>query len=199
MKVVFFLFTLIFSSLAYSNESEYDDTIPEPLKPIIRAATAASDKAECVPRPIKLRHLCSSIDSMERESGNEPGIYFRYHRNIYEAACVDPAKDDEATIAKKISAVWNANQNLLECNTTKIDIVNANVIKFAALMRFDEFLYDVVKWKVDLNKVDDFDGRTPLDYIRDEKNRLQGTPPGVLLERYYNILRSGGAKHKSEL
>ena len=199
MKVVFFLFTLISSSLAYSNEPEHDDTTPEALKPIIGAAAAAQGQSECTPKPIKLRLLCSSVGSMERETGNEPGIYFRYHRNIYEAACVDSAKDDEATIASKISNLWNANQHLIACNNSRIDVVNANVIKYAALMRFDEFLYDVVKWKVDLNKVDDFDGRTPLDYIRDEKNRLQGTPPGVLLERYYNILRSGGAKHKSEL
>jgi hypothetical protein len=199
MKVVFFLLMLISTSLVYSNEPECDDTTPEALKPIIRVATVAQGQSECTPQPRKLRLLCSSVGDGDLDANPETNIKFRYHRHIYTAACVDPAKDEDETIAKKIVKIWNENEDQLNCNNSRFDVVNGNVIKYAVSMQFDEFLLDVTRWKVNLNKVDDFDDRTPLDYISYKMNRMAGTPSERILKSYYDLLRNSGAKHKSEL
>src|SRR5690606_15094750 len=111
---------------AYSNEPEHDDTTPEALKPIIRVATVAQGQSECTPQPRKLRLLCGDVGDVASDPNREPGIKYRYHRSIYEAACVDSVKDDEATIARKVSALWNANEKYLSCNNSSFDVVNGS-------------------------------------------------------------------------
>lgn len=114
-------------------------------------------------------------------------------------SCADPLKDSEEEIGRKIKAVWDSNEEKLICNNTQFDITDGSLIKYAVNMKFDDFLLDLVKWKVNLNKIDESDGRTVLDYVKFhiEKEKGLGTEP--ILKRYYNLLREAGAKHKYEL
>ena len=54
-------------------------------------------------------------------------------------------------------------------------------------------------WKVNLNKVDKTDGRTVLDYIKDQIERNKGLATEPVLQGYYNQLKKAGAKHRVEL
>lgn len=54
-------------------------------------------------------------------------------------------------------------------------------------------------WKVDLNQVDDADGRTLLDYVDKELELKRGTINEPSLQQYHDMLRQAGARRASEL
>ncbi len=117
-----------------------------------------------------------------------------------EAACVDSENDSVEVRNEKIGRMWKAFENKeLVCNSLQFDVPNGNIIKYAAMMNFDTFIRDVIRWNVNLNKVDAFDGRTLLDYLSFHIERTKGGEIEKKLKYYYGILRKAGAKHKSEL
>ena len=139
------------------------------------------------------------IDSKEKDPNPQGHFVYKYQRKFLEAACVDVNKDSEAVIAQKISKVWKENESTLICNNTKFDVGNGNIIKFAVNLKFDSFITDMTYWKVNLNKVDETDGRTVLDYIKDQIESNKGLVSEHVLQGYYNQLKKAGAKHRVEL
>ncbi len=139
------------------------------------------------------------IGDMEKDPNPQGRFVYKYQRKILEAACVDVNKDDEATIAKKIARVWKENEDQLTCDNIQFDVVQGSIIKFAVSLKFDSFILDMAKWKVNLNKVDKFDDRTVLDYVEYQMERMKGKPSEIILKNYYRILKDAGAKHKREL
>lgn len=150
------------------------------------------------PNAEKLDQFCSSVGGLEAD--DEGGEYkYYYQRQIFEASCTT-LKEAENTRNSKIAAMWKKFENKeLICNNLQFDIANGNIIKYAASRSIDPFIRDVVKWKVNLNKVDQTDGRTPLDYIKFHMERAKGGALEKKLQQYYEILRQAGAKHKTEL
>ena len=139
------------------------------------------------------------VDSKEKDPNPQGRFVFKYQRKFLEAACADPIKDSEEEIARKIAKVWKDNESTLICNNTKFDVANGNIIKFAANLKFDEFMIDMTFWKVNLNKVDEMDGRTVLDYLQVQIERNKGLASEPVLKRYYVMLRKAGGRHKFEL
>ena len=161
-------------------------------------AVHAQEETAC-PNPKKLRGMCMLIDSQDKDPNPQGHFVYKYQRKFLEAACIDVNKDSEEVIAQKISKVWKDNENTLICNNTKFDVSNGNIIKFAVNLKFDSFITDMTYWKVNLNKVDKTDGRTVLDYIKDQIERNKGLASEPVLQGYYKQLKKAGAKHKSEL
>lgn len=159
---------------------------------------AAQEKTIC-PNPKKLRGMCMLLSSQDRDANPQGHFVYLYQRKFLEAACVDVNKDNDEVIARKISKVWKENESTLICNNTKFDVSNGNIIKFAVNIKFDNFITDVTYWKVNLNKVDETDGRTVLDYIRDQIERNKGLASEPVLKGYHSQLRKAGARYKSEL
>lgn len=164
----------------------------------MEVAAAAQEETVC-PNPKKLRGLCMFVDSKEQDPNPQGRFVFKYQRKLLEAACVDVKKDSEEEIGKKISKVMQENEKTLICNNLKFDVANGNIIKFAVNLKFDEFLIDMAQWKVNMNKVDETDGRTVLDYVQVQLERNKGLPQEPVLKRYYDMLKKAGAKHKNEL
>ena len=162
------------------------------------AQTAEPETSPC-PNPKKLRGLCAVVGDLTEDSNPQGKYKYLYQRKIFEAACVDINKDSEEEIARKVSKVWKENEDKLICNNTRFEVANGNIIKFAVDSTFDSFLTDVATWKINLNKVDETDGRTVLDYVKYQMERAKGTPSEQRISFYYRKLRSAGAKHKSEL
>ena len=124
---------------------------------------------------------------------------FHYQKLVNEAACVDSSDADEVR-GEKIRRMWKANEDKLVCNSPRFDVQQGNVLKYAASVRFEDFLFDAAMiWKVDLNRVDPSDGRTVLDYVQKELERNKGTSVESKLRSYYDMLRTSGARHRSEL
>ncbi|MFP5384663.1 MAG: hypothetical protein ACLGHN_01195 [Bacteriovoracia bacterium] len=181
-----------------ANEADCNETTPPGLKPVIKVAQLASEEFNCS-NPKKLRGLCMYVGDMEKDPNPQGRFVYKYQRKILEAACVDVNKDDEATIAKKIAKVWKENEDQLTCDNIQFDVVSGSIIKFAVSLKFDSFVLDMAKWKVNLNRVDKFDNRTVLDYVEYQIERMKGKPSEIILKNYYRILKDAGAKHKREL
>ena len=169
------------------------------IKPINKIVTPVTEVPTVCPNPKKLRGMCMLIDSQDRDPNPQGHFVYKYQRKFLEAACVDVNKDSEAVIAQKISKVWKENESTLICNNTKFDVGNGNIIKFAVNLKFDSFITDMTYWKVNLNKVDETDGRTVLDYIKVQIERNKGLVSEPVLQGYYNQLKKAGAKHRVEL
>ncbi|MBF6610491.1 MAG: hypothetical protein ITF99_05010 [Chryseobacterium sp.] len=162
------------------------------------AQTAEPETSPC-PNPKKLRGLCGFVGDRTPDDDSQGNFKYIYQRKIYEAACVDPTKDSEEEIRSKIANVWNANEATLICSNTQFDTTKGSLIKYAISMQFDMFIYDVVDWKVNFNKIDETDGKTVLDYLDDKIKQNKGNAVEKGLREYYLLLKKAGAKHKSEL
>lgn len=161
------------------------------------ALPCLAQKAPVCPNGDKLPNICMAIGTAEKD---HTGRYqFTYQRIIADAACVTP-KDSEDEAGRKIRAMWTKYEDKLICNNTQFDVINGSMLKFAASARFEDFLFDAAMiWKVNLNRVDPTDGRTVLDYVQKEIDRNKGTSVESKLKSYYDMLRTSGAKHRSEL
>jgi len=160
--------------------------------------TAEPETSPC-PNPKKLRAMCGMVGDWTKDFEPQGKYEYLYQRRFLEAACVDLEKDSKEEISKKISQVWIENEDKFICNNTQFDVGNGNIIKFAVVKNFDTFIFDIIDWKVNLNKVDETDGRTVLDYVKYQMEKAKGTSLEKKLKFYYSSLKSAGAKHKSEL
>ncbi|MBW8359258.1 MAG: hypothetical protein K0M63_05560 [Weeksellaceae bacterium] len=163
------------------------------------AVSAQTSETTPCPNPKKLRGLCMFVSSKEEDPFPQGRFVWKYQRKLLEAACINVKIDSEEEIGKKIAKVWAENESTLICNNTKFDVANGSIIKFAVNLKFDEFLIDVTKWKVNLNKVDETDAKTVLDYVHSQIEANKGLATEPVLKRYYQMLKDAGAKHKSEL
>lgn len=156
---------------------------------VAEAVTAEADE-DC-PNARPLRGICSHVIS--------PELYdkeYSYVTKFKKAACVKP-EDSEETINRKIRETWTKYEDKLTCDTIAFAVRGGNILKAAMVNSNKNFYHTVIKWGVNLNRVDPEDGRTVLDYIRDE---IKKNPPNIEFYRaYYNVLKEHGAKHRSEL
>lgn len=189
----------IASDASAEGEASKDPGPPEPaeVRPFMTAAQTVTDQP-CT-NEVKLRGICGTVANMDEKSDPSSKLRFRYQEKLLEAACADIVKDSEETVSRKISVLWDRNQDKLKCVSSAFDVENGNILKFAVRLKFDDFLYDMVKWKVDLNKIDPADDRTVLDYIKYQIDTQKGTSSESTLKSYYDFLRKAGAKHSNEI
>lgn len=160
------------------------------------AAPPFAAASEC-PAPGKLPAVCMAISNAQKDTSGQ--YEFHYQKLVYEAACVEPSDSEEVRNAK-VRRMWRANEDQLVCESLRFDVQQGNILKYAASVRFEDFLFDAsMIWKVDLNRIDPSDGRTVLDYVQKEIDRNKGLSIESKLRSYYDMLRSSGAKHRNEL
>jgi hypothetical protein len=115
-------------------------------------------------------------------------------------AGVDVNKDDEKTINLKVHNLWVHCEGEIYYESTNFNVSRGNFLKMSAYRSFTPFLDRAVyDWYFPLNKIDDIDGRTTLDYIQNEIEKNKGQPNEKPLQSYYDLLKKAGAKHKFEL
>ena len=155
--------------------------------------------APTCPNARKLKNLCMTVDGRTRVPNPSGRYRFVYQKKLLEAACVDLDKDDEETTKRKMQILWEQHQGQLICNSLQFDVIDGSVVKYAAHTLFDEFLHDMVKWEIDLNKPDAQDGRNVLDYLKDRIERAN--PESEIrnkMQEYYDLLSKAGARLSSE-
>lgn len=168
---------------------------------LLSCAPVALAQAGPCPNAEKLDQFCSSVGGIEPddEVTNGPKYRYYYQRQVFEASCVNPG-DPVDVRNRKIAQMWKRFENKeLICNNLQFDVSNGSVIKYAVAKLIDPFIRDVIRWQVDLNKVDQTDNRTVLDYVQFHAERGKGGPLEPKLRSYYNLLRQAGAKHRHEL
>ena len=189
MKI--FAFGLIVLLAIPSDASAAGDASQDPATPAPAEAGCANETAR--------RGICAAVSNRD-QTETEPQKYpYRYQRKIFEASCVDMYRDSDEEIARKVSAMWAKNADKLTCTDTSFDVEKGSIIKYAVNAKFENFIYDVISWKVDLNRIDESDNRTVLDYIQDQIRSYKGLPTERDLRIYYELFRKAGAKHRSEL
>jgi len=187
----FLLIFVLFTSLAFAGEG------PDiPAKPPNEADHAAVGP-EC-PKKQKLVMLCPEIQAHTEARVPMRNHRYEYFNSILAAACVYE-NDSKEVMEEKIRRMWDQLSDGLLCTDSYFEVPRGNIIKYGVSMNFDRFLRDITRWGVDLNMVDESDGRTALDYVRDMIAKHKGNTHEAKLQMYYNQLRKAGAKHRSEL
>jgi hypothetical protein len=148
----------------------------------------------------KLKNLCMYIGSrMPDPNPVNPKYEYLYERRILEAACVDMVKDSEEEIARKVSHLWDVIGDKMICNNLAFDVKDGSVLKYGLVTLFDQLVYDILKWKINLNKPDVHDGKTLLDYVKFQIERHVGLSAEKKMQIYFRQLRAAGAKFSTEL
>lgn len=149
----------------------------------------------------KMQHICMIVGAWTPPEKDGTGFKYLYQERFYLAAKVDRLRDDEKTIAGKISAMWKIYQQTgyTACNASTFDIRDGNLLKYAVADKFDAFLEDAIKWKLDPNKIDFYDQMTLLDYIDYHLARNKGSALESKYQRYHDMFRKAGAKYRKEL
>jgi len=144
--------------------------------------------------------LCSCVSDRRQDIRNDSPYEYEFEERIYKMAGADITKDSFDVINKKVHDLWINNEKRFVCNETSFNVMRGNILKLVAYRSFSEFLYRALyDWKVPLNTIDESDGRTILDYIKDELLRSKDQSNEKALKSYYELLRKAGAKHKYEL
>jgi|GEM_PF-1990449 len=149
----------------------------------------------------KMQHICMIVGSWAAPEEQGTRFKYMYQQRFYLAAKVDTLKDNPEVTAEKISAMWKVYQQTgyTACNASTFDIRDGNLLKYAVADKFDQFLEDAIRWKLDLNKIDFYDQMTLLDYIDYHLSRNKGTAMESKYQKYHDMFRKAGAKYKREL
>lgn len=155
-----------------------------------------------LPDEITLSGICGLVSSqipLRDPHQDAPAARYLYQYQLQSLAEIRVG-DTPELIASKMQAYWRENNHHLTCDTSGFNVPNGYLLKFAVARRSDQFLNDMLRvWRVDLNWVDPADGRTTLDYIRDERQRSPSPAVIRVMDRYYRNFRAAGALHREEL
>lgn len=188
----------MFSSVlaVHAQEADCETPTEAKLQPMIAVATAAVAEETGCPNRTKLRGLCMLVSNRVKDSSGKNK--WLYQAKLLEAACVSE-NDSEEKKNEKIRHAWTTYEEDLKCSGAQFDVTRGNILKWGVSYQFEDFIKDVLKYKVNLNRVDESDGRTVLDYIKFHLDRNKGNGMEMYYKDYYERFRAAGAKHKSEL
>lgn len=151
------------------------------------------DDPDC-PKARPLRGICNHVIDPKDDNGEQSHL-----KKLKDAACVRPSDSPEVE-GIKIRAMWNMYEDKLICDSIAFSVIGGNIIKATLHVLnakfMDKLIYD---WKVNLNRIDSADGRTVMDYLKDELDKNPPTYTKKFYEGYYRVLKNKGAKHRAEL
>jgi hypothetical protein len=131
------------------------------------------------------------------------------HTYIFECwfeiiAGVNRSIDSDIVIKQKIQQWWNRYHDDCECELVSVSDKKINILKKAAQVLSTGFFYFVIDENdLDINFIDQEDGRTLLDYVKEEigKKEMDGPdhPSTKASKKIFEMLRKNGALYASEL
>lgn len=190
-----FAFTLLVSIPAFADDCQDIPVSPE----VVGQLEGVSKRLnmEC-PNQVNVSELCTAVGDQLAETLN-PANKYVYQTKIYKAACVEPT-DTPEVMRMKVQNFWNKYHSGLNCSQLGFSVRNGHILKLAVEKNSRDFINDAIrKWKISLNHVDPADQKTVLDYISSELDRAKGTSMEPVIQRYFTLFRSNGAKYQREL
>jgi rhodanese-related sulfurtransferase len=181
-----------------SSKDRYpDEKIPSDVKPFARDPLyprkpgVGSDAWYAPLKEVGLdrQEVCASAVFSPAPEGS--GFHFEYQRLLGKAAGVDPERDNEVAVRRKMQRLWSKVGHLLDC-----DGLSSTLREIAG--RGWEGTADIIAWGLPLNDIDTFEGNTLLDSVAD----LMVSGSDVDREnapRAYKAFRHAGALHCHEL
>ena len=132
-----------------------------------------------------LQGVCGDV-----RSGNS-----RFEQRVLQAARAAP-DDANAELRAKVAALFSAHMPLCD----GFNLRRASILKYAVASRTYQFLFDAANvWDVDLNHIDESDGRTVIDYLDNEISKNLGRPAESELTSYRDMLVRAGARTTAQL
>ena len=165
----------------------------------------AQDKC---PAPTKeqFKSICVSMYQRDEALNPDNGLAFSYQEKLWKISCAEPGTDPINIAKLKIQKMWNKHRESFRCfgfpSTIATDM---NITKFSLDTGFTSFIYEAVKkYKLDMNFLDPADGKTVLDFVKEQEELIRRTPPVNTLkadeyQRIYKMLLENGAKHSWEI
>lgn len=163
------------------------------------------EDCDCPPPVEKdYQRICYQINE-KQVAGDETELSFKYQESLWKMSCAKDGVDDLETARKKIQKMWNQYRALFSCHYLGVKVPGGNVTKYSLETGFPEFIRDAVKdYKLDMNFKDPIDGKTILDFVKDEIAYFKRSPSDITpkikeYERLYELLATNGAKHAKDL
>lgn len=154
----------------------------------------------CKPTMPNPKVFCGEVGSKSPYTAIDGSFDYNYQKSMYASACADVDTMSDSEINAKLRAWWDQYKDKLICDSLQFNVTNGSVFKYAISGNVTSFIDDAIYAKLDLNFVDKADGKTVLDYTKDEINKQSASSPiRKVLQDYYDKLKAAGAKHKSEL
>lgn len=157
------------------------------------------------PEPTKQQFtsVCQAIWDKEMYEGSGPFGYV-YQELLWKISCANP--NESLELAKiKIQCMWNKYGQNFRCYNTMSVANERNIAKYSVDSGFTVFISEAVKkYNLDMNFKDPADGKTVLDFLKDQIEIISNTPPVdetkiVEYKRLYNMLKTYGVKHAKDL
>lgn len=196
MKLKTLLLATLFAMPVFAAE-DCDDNTPKQLKEVAKVVRQVEED-NCPVSETLRDDLCESIGNFGKLETPMGKYRYRYQKVLIDSACIKDINNNEE-VSEKIGKLWNKAESKLTCNSMQLDVDHGSAIKLAVSLKFDAFMFDISRWKVNLNKVDSADNRTVLDYIKMQIERNKGNSLEPKLQGYYDRLKKAGAKHRDEL
>jgi hypothetical protein len=151
---------------------------------------------EC-PRPSdgKFVNICTLVENKD----------LAFKTEFMAMSCVNSKKDSQETINSKVNYMWETYYKEFGCDSTGFTVGQGNILKYSITQEFEIFVDGVVKdFGLNINLKDPSDGKTLLDFTKDEIDRYKKNPAYSYkvpeLERIYTHLKVDlKAKHSNEL
>lgn len=148
--------------------------------------------------------VCNSIYDRKPSEGDT--LSFKYQEDMWNMSCAKPESDSKAVAKIKIQNMWNKNKESFRCyHFSSSTVPDGNITKFSMDFGFPGFLIEAVRtYQLDMNFKDPSDGKTILDFLKEQSSRIIASSPSQTAkideyERVYKLLQSNGAKHSKDL
>ncbi len=129
----------------------------------------------------------------------------KYKDLLMKMSCVDTTKDSKITIITKINKTWDTYRKDFYCTGEGFRVKDGNILKYSVYKDFPTFVDGMVKtFDLDINFKDPADGKTVLDYIKDEIAAFKKFPSMAhkvkeLEDIYSHFKNNLKAKHANEI
>ena len=158
------------------------------------------------PEPTKsqISNLCQNLYDNEPAWDENDPVGYQYQANLWEMSCADLKKDSKEIAWKKIECMWNKYREKFRCYNTSSAANEKNILKFSIDSGFTVFISEFAHYNLDANFKDPADGKTVLDFLKDQINSIRNSPPVNYdkikeYNRLYDLLANKGAKHSKDL
>lgn len=136
------------------------------------------------------------------EARPDPSHNFRYEWQVrFARAAQAEGEIDTPEEIERLRRIWHRfdERGLFDVVSLQFDVQNGSLLKYAAIRLHDAFVQFAAEYQLGLNRIDEADGRTVLDYLEYHIKRSKGSATAEQLGVYYERLRQAGAKHRREL
>ena len=195
---------LCLSQLALSKELNCNSSsnLESNLKDIQKVTLSSQ---ECpAPSTQQFEQICDQVYT-KKEASDDSELSFRYQETLWKMACAKDGEENLEEARKKVQQMWNKYRTSFSCDYPGVKVPRGNITKLSLDTGFSIFILDAVKnYKLDMNFQDPRDGKTIVDYLKEEIDLYKKSAVDVSskikeYENLYTLLKDHGAKHSKDL